>query len=51
LWKLVGDALQGIVFENDAQIEYLELTKCHVERLDEAKTIVEVGNIADWSRA
>jgi len=50
LWKLVGDALQGIVFENDAQIEYLELTKCQVERLDEAKTIIEVESIPDGSR-
>ena len=50
LFKLVADALQGIVFENDAQIEYLELTKCQVERLDEAKTIIEVESIADWSR-
>jgi len=50
LWKLAGDALQGIVFENDAQIEYLELTKSQVERLDEAKTIIEVESIADGSR-
>jgi len=50
LWKLAGDALQGIVFEDDAQIEYLELTKSQVERLDEAKTIIEVESIADGSR-
>lgn len=50
LWKLSGDALQGIIFENDSQIEYLELTKCQVERLDEAKTIIEVESIPDWSR-
>ena len=51
LWKLVGDALQSIVFKDDVQIEYLELTKCQVERLDEAKTIIEVESLAEWSRA
>ena len=51
LWKLVGDALQGIAFKDDAQIEYLELTKCQVDRLDEAKTIIEVESLAEWSRA
>lgn len=42
LWKLAGDALEGIVYDNDAQIEYLELDKVQVDRLDEAKTTIRV---------
>jgi Holliday junction resolvase RusA-like endonuclease len=47
LWKLAGDALEGVVYDNDAQIEYLELTKCQVERLDEARTTIRVRAITE----
>ena len=42
LWKLTGDALEGIVYDNDAQIVRLELDKVQVDRLDEAKTTIRV---------
>jgi len=42
MFKLVADALQGIVYKNDAQIMHLELDKVQVDRLDEAKTTIRV---------
>ena len=42
LFKLVADALEGIVYKNDAQIMHLELDKVQVDRLDEAKTTIRV---------
>ena len=47
LWKLAGDALQGIVYENDAQIVCLEIRKVRVERLDEARTTIRVRAITE----
>jgi len=42
LFKLAADALEGIVYKNDAQITHLEIHKIQVERLDEAKTTIRV---------
>ena len=47
LWKLTGDALEGIVYDNDAQIVHLELDKVQVDRLDEAKTTIRVRAITE----
>jgi len=47
LWKLAGDALQGIAYEDDSQIVHLELEKIQVERLDEARTTIHVRAITE----
>jgi len=40
MFKLVADALEGIVYKNDAQIVHLELDKVQVDRLDGARTTI-----------
>lgn len=45
--KLVSDAMNGIVFEDDKQIVFLSVVKQYAA---EARTIVQVGSLAEINR-